>query len=352
MTRFAVERAASTILVGSQPPHPERTALVEARGAFLLWDVLAPSPHPAAVIHNHAQAAEWLWEIYGLEASSAILTSADTVETRSDTAEPASPTLTATRQLAHLRWAEAWWPASHAAAVPALPSGLLNAEIAWRTAAVEHLLDDESAVERALESIDLGAAPASPDLTVETQALTEALEVLAEDYGVVLRRTARHRPEDWALAAGGIAPGTLAVASGGGPVDWTLVPQGLVDAAAEATWSLGLRSGAPVLTVTVPAAPGATDLDLTARVGGVQVDLRLDPATGAFTGESEAPRSFLTTSAAERTTTVLAPGFASTTQDTDPEAEDRRAAIVAFALERLAAPDATLTERAAARGEA
>lgn len=376
MTHLAVQRTATAVLVGSLPAHPSRTALIEARGALLLWDLLAPGPHPTAFIHDPFRAADWLWEIYGLDAANALLADTETIELPAE--PPSTPVLTSARRLAHLHWAASWWPSSLAAAVPPLSPGLLRAETTWRTAAVEHLLDDEHAVERVLATIELSVITAAEsqvptDLAAELRTLSSALLDLAEDHGLTLSERARLRPEDFALAAGGTAPGGLTVATGSDPVDWTLLPHGLVDAASEASWTLTLRAGTPILTVAVPAAPealhapdllGPPDASdpppapdaphpaLIARVGGLRIDLRLDPATAAFTGETQAPQSFLLTPAAERTTSVHAPGFALPPETPDPEAPTRQAAIIAAALQRLDSPGASLTERVAARSRA
>jgi hypothetical protein len=348
MTEFAVARVGSSIIVGPPRPHPERAAIIEARGAILLWDELDRRPHPAAEIHDPASAADWLWDLYGHEAAAAILDGATSIEVDGE-----SPVLDAARSLAHLRWAEAWWPSSHAAAVPALSIGLLRAEAAWRTSAVEHLLDDEEAVERALAAVDsapVAALADDPVLGAEARELTTDLASLAEDYGV--ERTdapLASRPEDWTLAAGGSRTDDLVLARGSTPVAWAVVPQGLVDSAAEATWALTRRDGAQLLTVTVPAAPDAYGTALTASIGSTDIELRLDPAIGTYTGEAEAPQGFVMLPAAERMPRVFAPNFSTGRIEADPDAAARREAIIAFARERLTAPDASLAERAAAR---
>ncbi|RRR95818.1 hypothetical protein [Glycomyces terrestris] len=338
MTELPVTREPGRILVGALPSAPEQTALVEARGALLAWDQLDRRAHPAADVWDPALAADWLWEVYGPDAAAAILDGADTAAAEWD-----SPVLAAARDLAHLHWAAAWWPASHAAAVPALPQGLLRAETAWRTAALDHLLDDEEAVERALAGVDLGALPTGGDLAAPVAALRERLADLAETYGVALRNAFSPKREDWALAAGGTAA-EPPLASGAGPIDWAAVPPGLLDAAGEATWRLTQREGAWIVTVTAPAAPEARPADLTARFGAVEIPLRLDAGSGAFTGEATAgPDVALHLDGGVQ---VSAPWFALPTADAG-EAE-RRAALIAFARGRLTAEDATLTERAAA----
>jgi hypothetical protein len=345
MTELHVSRVREVIIVATEPanterPHPERAALVEARGALLYWDVLGRNAHPAAEIHDRALAADWLWEIYGPETADTILNGTGRIETAG-----ASPVLDAARRLAHLRWAEAWWPSSHAASVPALDTGLLRAEAAWRTAAIEHLLDDDEAVERALAEADLASVEALAN-DPERESLTAALEDLAEDYGVELRREpAQLSREDWALAASGGHPVDFALASGGALVDWAQVPQGLVDAAAGATWALTQREGGLAITVTVPAAPEARELSLTALIGTVEIPLRLDPDTGNFTGEAEAPQTFLLLPANERELWVHSPDFAQ--GPTEPAEAPHRAALIEYARGRLTDPDASLAERAA-----
>jgi hypothetical protein len=332
MTTLVVGRTVGGIRVGVRPPHPERTALLEARGAWLFWDVLDQQPHPAAEIFDARAAADWLWEMYGPDAAVAVLEDAAQVETAWE-----SPVLDAARDLAHLRWAEAWWPASYAAGIPALPGGLLRAEIAWRASGTEHLLDDEEAVERALSAVDLGALEAFEG----AGALRSNLADLAEDYGAELVRRVAPHPEDYALAAGGDHVEGRALAFGSTPVDWGRVRQGRVDAAAEARWQLVQRSGDLVVVVEVPAAPGTDRGPLGARIGGAALDLRHDPSTNMYTGETDAPQGFLMLRAAERRVEVHEPGFS------EAVPVERHAAIIAYARSRLTAPDATITERAA-----
>lgn len=332
MTALVVDRTVGGIRVGVRPPHPERTALLEARGAWLFWDVLDQQPHPAAEIFDARAAADWLWEMYGPDEAAAVLEDAAQVETAWE-----SPVLDAARDLAHLRWAEAWWPASYAAGVPALPGGLLRAEIAWRAAGTEHLLDDEAAVERALSAVDLGALEAFEG----AGALRSNLADLAEDNGAELVRRVAPHPDDYALAAGGDHVEGRTLASGSTPVDWGRVRQGRVDAAAEAHWHLVQRSGDLVVVVEVPAAPGTDRGPLDARIGGAALDLLFDPATNTYTGETDAPQGFLMLRAAERRVEVHEPGFS------EAVPVERHAAIIAYARGRLTAPDATITERAA-----
>ncbi len=332
MTGFAVERTGTAIRVGALA-HPERAALVEARGALLCWDVLDLRVHPAAVIHDAARAGEWLWEVYGPGPAAAVLGDADAITAEADAPVPAS-----VRALAFLRWADAWWPSSWAAGVPPLPAPLLRAETAWRTAAVEHLLDDDAAVERALAEVDATALGDYADPRVAE--LRAGLEDLAEDHGVALAGRASERREDYALAAGR-REDDLVLRGGTAPVDWGGVPQGLVDAAEDASWSLAQRGPDAVVTVAVPAAPEAQGGRLAARLGETALDLEFDPMSGAFIGEAAAPRGF----PARPGLRVSAPGY---TAEPDADAPRRRGAIIAFARARLAAPE-TLTESAAAR---
>src|SRR2546423_9711150 len=189
--------------------HPEQTARVEAAGALVSWDLLG-GPEPVVEVHDADRAAEWLWELD----------------------EPA--TLAAVQRLTHLNWARAWWPASTVAGVPPLHLAVLAAEIAVATAAVSHLLDDDEAVERALSA--LLPLPLHPEL----DGLADELAELAADFGVeVPAPVAVARRDDYALAASGARqPYGLVVQQGTTPVDWSLVPPGAVDAAADASWTI------------------------------------------------------------------------------------------------------------------
>jgi hypothetical protein len=132
----------------------------------------------------------------------------------------------------------------------------------------------------------------------------------------------------------------VVVLRGSSPVDWALVPQGAVDAAADATWAVVRRGGQSVLEVSAP----GTGVPLRARFG--PLDVALDEQGD---GAVPVPASVLLLPAAQRVLTVYAPDFAAQDTPEDPDAPARRAAIVALARARLAAPDATLTERAAGR---
>jgi hypothetical protein len=301
-------------------PHPEQTALLEARGATLYWDVLTDGP-PVVEVHDDQAAADWLWEL-------------------DDDATPA-------RTLAYLVWARAWWPASAVAGVPPLDPALLAAELAVATAAVDHLLDDEEAVERAVAAAagavhPLATLTADPDLGDRATELAARLADLADDHGITLPDPVPPAPSrsGFALAAGGAAGQDVVVLRGSSAVDWALVPQGAVDAAADATWAVVRRGGESVLEVSVP----GTGVPLRARFG--PLDVALDEQ-GA--GAVPVSASVLLLPAAQRVLTVYAPGFATPDAPGDPDAPARRAAIVAMARARLTAPDATLTERAAGR---
>ena len=362
-----VAHSPEAILVGTVPAHPEQTALVEARGATLCWTAPADSALPSALIHDANRATDWLWEIYGTEAAAAILAHGpgeDEAELSPTGAGAESRVLEAARALAHLTWAECWWPASTLADVAPLELPLLRAEKAIAAGAIEHLLDDDEAVERALAAaVDavhrLAQLSADPDLGTRAQDVADRLRELAEDYGTELPEPAPVVPPDrtmFALAAGdgGTADG-IVVSRGSSSVDWTLVPQGTVDAAAEASWAVVRRDGASVVEATVPRAPepaGAapTRSPLAARFG--PVEFPLEPAdSGEVTGRAPLPAAVLLLPAAERTLTVYAPDFApaDAVAQTGPEVTARRAAIVTGARARLTAPTATLAERVAGR---
>ncbi|MCK2244718.1 MULTISPECIES: hypothetical protein [unclassified Crossiella] len=304
--------------------HPEQTALVEAAGALVSWDLLG-APDPVTEVHAPDRAAAWRWEL----------------------AEPA--VLAAVHRLACLNWARSWWPASSVAGVPPLHPALLAAEHALATHAVSHLLDDEHATDRALSGLlplPLEALSANETLHAEALALAGRLAGLAEDFGVQAPAPAAlARRDDYALAAsGGGTPDGLVVQRGSAPVDWSLVPAGAVDAVAEASWIILRRNGISVLEASIPPSPGGFPPRLAARFGPVKLDLEPTPS-GELTGSIPLPANVLLLPADQRVLTVYAPEFAEPTPP-DPAAPARRAALVRFALGRLDDPAATLTERA------
>ncbi|MEU5692853.1 hypothetical protein [Actinosynnema sp. NPDC020468] len=320
------------------PAFPERTALLEADGALLAWDVLAGSPVPAVRVHDEARAADWLWEVYGA-AADAVLAGEDV-----DVPEEGDRRVRdACRVAAHLSWARSWWPASASAGVPALDPVLLHAERALAVAAVEHLLDDPDATARALAEVGPVAAATSDP---EVDALVARLVEVAEDYGVVPDQVVPRRSA-FALAAGGSAEAGLVVLSGQSSVDWNLVPQGVVDAAAPATWSVARRDGGTFLDVVVPAGPRG-GVPLAARFGDLDVVVDGVDDLGRLTGSAPAPATALLLPPDRRVLTVYAPGFAEPVAP-EPDAAPRRAAVVAYALARVGAAEATLTERVAGR---
>ncbi|MBP2324564.1 hypothetical protein JOF56_004949 [Kibdelosporangium banguiense] len=324
-----IERNGTEILVGDWPSHPEQTALLEARGALLAWDVLAEGAVPAARVHDEAQAAEWLWEIYGTAAAE-ILGGADDVTVPADGDWRVRGTC---RVLAQLAWVEAWWPASDTAGVPTISLDLLRAERAVTTSEVEHLLDDEDATARALS-----VAPM-------VDAFATRLAALADDYGVVLREVVAPSQVDYALAAGGERAEGVTVLSGTDPVDWALVPSGVVDAAADAEWAVVRNQGATYLEVAVSLVARARPT-LAARFG--QFDVQLDQADGfgRLTGRASVPPTVLLLPPAQRVLTVYAPDFAQPGPAEEGNSA-RRQAIIAYARSRSAMPTATLTERLA-----
>jgi hypothetical protein len=324
-----IDRNDTEILVGDWPPHPEQTALLEARGALLAWDVLADDAVPAARVHDEAQAADWLWEIYGTAASEILSGAAEvTVPADGDWQVRA-----ASRVLVQLGWVEAWWPASQTAGVPTVDRNLLQAERAVATSEVEHLLDDEDATERALSAAAL------------VDAFAARLAGLAENYGIVLREVVAPSQVDFALAAGGDRPAGVTVLSGTDPVDWALVPSGVVDAAADAEWAVVRSQGATYLEVAVPLVTRAQP-SLAARFGQVDVQLDQTDGFGRLTGRAPVSPTVLLLPPAQRVLTVYAPDFAQPGQTEDGSAA-RREAIIAYARSRAGLPTATVTERLA-----
>jgi len=326
---------ASGLVVGDWPARPEVTALLEGAGAVLAWDVLADDPVPAARIDDPARAAEWLWEIYG-SAAEEILGGGTEVDV------PAAGdwrVRAACRTVAQLDWAHAWWPASTTAGVPALDPVVRQAERAVAVSTVEHLLDDQDAVSRALAEV---VSFDTPDAE-----LSERVAALAEDHGVVLSPVVPGRAA-YALAAGAGSSAGTTVLTGSSIVDWTLVPAGVVDAAAAAEWSVVRRQGATVLEVAVAPGP-APGPRLAARFDEIDVALDEIDGLGRLTGSAPVPATVLLLPPDRRVVTVYAPDFAAPTEVTAPApgAEASRAAIIAYARSRVGASTATVTERTA-----
>lgn len=329
---------ADGLAVGDWPAAPETTALLEAAGALLAWDVLAGTDVPAARIHDPRRAADWLWEIYGDAAAAGVLAGAREVAVP---AEGEWRVRDACRTAARLDWALAWWPASATAGVPALDPVLLHAERAVALAGAEHLLDDPDAVARALVLAGPPGAAAGP-AGIE---LAGRVAALAEEYGVEPAPAGVADRSGYALAAGGAGVGAgLPVLSGSSPVDWRLVPAGAVDAAAPAEWVVLRRRGETVVTVSVAPGPRRATA-LAARFGEVDVALDEVDALGRRTGSAPVPASVLLTPRG-RGVVVYAPGFAGPAEP-HPGAEALRAAVIAHARDRIGSPAATLTERSA-----
>jgi hypothetical protein len=332
--RVSRSAGGGSVVVGDWPEQPEVVALLEGAGAVLAWDVLAGDAVPAARVDDPERAAEWLWEIYG-DAADGILGGAEEVDV---TAAGDRRVRDACRTVAQLNWARAWWPASASAGVPALDPVVLHAELAVATSTVEHLLDDPDAVARALDSVVSSGMPTDPELA-------ERVGALAEDYGVALSPAAVPERSAFALAAGGAGSTGTTVLAGSSTVDWTLVPTGVVDAAAPAEWAVVRRQGTTVLEVSVAPGPRPGPR-LAARFAEVDVALDAVDGLGRLTGSAPVPPTVLLLPPDRRAVTVYAPGFAEPATP-DPGAEARRAAIIAYARARTGSPEATLTERTA-----
>ncbi len=151
----------------------------------------------------------------------------------------------------------------------------------------------------------------------------------------------------YALAAGGGDRGDgVTVLSGASAVDWALVPRGVVDAAADAVWTLVRRQGSTFLEVEVSPGPRPGPR-LAARFGRVDVPIDGTDALGRLTGRIAVPPTVLLLPPADRVLTVYAPDFADPDQALDPDGPRRRAEIIAYARSRPGSPAATLTERLA-----
>jgi len=340
-----IYRADESIVIGAIPSHPERTAMVEADGALLLWDELADTIYPAARIFDLDRAGEWLWDIYGAESIRGILTGDEEIDPIAVTS-----ILRTAKRLAHIEWARSWWPESALSSIPPLSTHLLDAEAALHAFAVEHLLDDAESVRRSLSTVDFGQLAEFARhrlLGEEVTELLDRLDDLAEDYGVEPIRTSRPTPvSGLALAAGDMRATSTAAATGKALIDWNLVPAGMIDSAGSARWELARHEGELTLSVSVPAASSTTDVPLTARVGDTDISLERSPDLPFFVGRTVVPTSFLLTRTDQRQPVVHSPVMGRP-EDASPELADRHQAILAHARRRLATPDGLLAERIA-----
>ncbi|MGO1921188.1 MAG: hypothetical protein ACTH07_07430 [Microbacterium sp.] len=339
-----------------------RTALIEARGAMLSWDVASGQRFPDAEIHSPLEASAWLAEIYGEEIAAAVRAAAATSLPVPGSAE----LVDAAHRLAWLMWASDWWPAG--VYTPALNGPILAAETAVAAHAVEHLLDDEDAVERTLhQAVDAPSALAAVPLRLraDAAALLDVLTGLADDHGIALSAaTVSTSSADWALAAGarGQIREGIEIGHGLAPVRWADVPAQTVAADSDARWSLRHIDGVPHLHVSVAAvpvaavpsteapgteAPGA-EAELWARFGpeSLDLDIPLQGDSVGFTGNMQVAASIALLPLEERTLWIRDPLLAAVPGPA--ESEDDRDAVRAQASIRLDDPDASLAERAAA----
>lgn len=338
----------TAVISASAPPTERahfRTAMVEARGALLSWDATSGERFPDAEIHNPLEAAGWLEEIYGGAIATAVRAGDITVHPLPGDAE----LVDAAHHLAQLLWARDWWPAG--IYTPALSQPILAAEIAVAAHAVEHLLDDHDAVERALhDALDapsaLAAAPSK--YRDDAAALVDALTDLADDNGVALNPAMLATPEDWALTAGSrMQTGEgIEIGHGTAPVRWADIPGQTVAADSDAQWSLRHVDGVPHLHVSVASVSGAT-AELWARFGPQSLDIDV-PLRGdgiAFTGAVQVAASVALLPLEERTLWVRDPILAPVPGPAESETD--RDAVRAHAVNRLDDPRAGLAERTA-----
>ncbi|MGX1934290.1 hypothetical protein [Microbacterium resistens] len=344
------------------PAPPSATALVEGRGALLRWRIDG-SATPTALVLHPGIAQEWLADVYGDEVAEAVRSVAPADSPRTLPADE-GPLRAELRRWAHLSWARSWWPAG--LALPPLSAGLIDAERILLTAGLEHLLDDEDAVVRALADgrAALAALAAAPSpVSAESDALARTLVGLAEDYGVDLEAASAPTPvvasagsaprarDDWALAAGG-ATGAAgrAVASGTAAVPWAAVPAQTLHADADARWAILADAGTHTLRIEADAVAGGEAGPLRARFGpdprhspprGVEVVLRHDGER--FAGEVPVSVETLILPVARRTLRIWDERM--TPVPLDPEPAEVRDAVLRFAAARVADPW-SLAERA------
>jgi len=322
-----------------------RTAMVEARGALLSWDAASEERFPDAEIHSPAQAMAWLAEIYGDDIAAAVHSADENTVPLPDDAE----LVDAARRLAALNWARDWWPAG--IYTPTLSTPVLAAETGLAAHAVEHLLDDEDAVERALrDAVDAPSALAEVphSLRDEAAALVDAIAALADDVGIALNPAVLSSSDDWALAAGvrtQLDDG-IEIGHGTAPVRWGDVPAQTVAADSDASWSLRHIDGVPHLHVSVAAVPGAA-AELWARFGpeSLEIDIPLHADGVSFSGKAPVAASVALLPVDERTLWVRDPILAPIPGPA--ESEPDRDAVREHAVRRLDDVTASLAERTA-----
>ena len=359
MINLPIESDGGTIRVGTPPEHLEHTAVVEAHGALLLWDELSVKPHPSAWIFDTERAADWLWEVYGGRGAAAVFSPVPASRIQVD--HHSSAVLTRLRRLASINWADVWWPTSEQANIPPLSNVLLATERALETFAVEHLLDDESAVEHALAAIDLHSLENwydDPLVGERVRQSHDRIEKLFIDYGVnptsTSASTSAEPPHavspEWALAAGDHRVGGTVVLHGKSPVMWSHVARGSVDAAAVARWTLSRHVGETILSVSVPSGEHPTAA-LIARMGDGEVSLPHKHDSGEYRGWASVPSGLLLQPASARRVLVYGPDVTTTPDELDPASADRQTAVIEHARSRLGEPDALLAQRAARRSD-
>ncbi|WP_420179504.1 hypothetical protein [Paenarthrobacter sp. TA1.8] len=315
-----VTRTDDGLVLGTPATRPEFSAILEAAGAVLVWDVATGEALPAAIVWDPVLAAEWAWQIYGVEVTTALL-AADS----SPFAAVPGAALESARVVARCRWARSWWPASHRAAIPALDTRLLHLQEAAEVVELEHLLDDSDGLDdelrkglRAAEYLENEVPPSLPSVV---PGLIERIRSSADDRGISLDPIRAEASEgaqgEFALAAGATkaadvgTDSTRPIAAGSAPLDLSRVTPGTADAAAEARWSIHLIGGSTVLEVAVERAPGrgseSAPQPLAANFAGVS--LELVPNAASFSGRAMVPAGILLTRPEERKLTIASPGY-------------------------------------------
>ncbi|MGC3953173.1 MAG: hypothetical protein QM804_02775 [Propionicimonas sp.] len=303
-----VTRTAAGIVLGEPPDRPEFSALLEADGATLIWDLTTQNALPAAIVWDPRRAAAWAWQVYGPGATDAL------AGTESSFAATPGPALAAARTAARCGWARAWWPASRLAELPPLDPRLLDLEEATALVELEHLLDDPEGVDDRLGAA-LAATAGMDDATGDVGALIARGRELAADRGLRVAEPAAApagRRSDFALAAGDATGAPGAVATGTAPLDLSRLAPGTVDAAEPARWSIHREAGETVLEVTVeraPRHPADTAEPAPLEAGFAGVTLSLIPEEGRFAGRVAVPARILLSRPEQRVLEVASPGY-------------------------------------------
>ncbi|WP_119696500.1 hypothetical protein [Microbacterium halotolerans] len=348
-----VIREETTWVFGAAMPPAWRLAVWQGPGATLWWDVAAPETDLGIVVTDATSALPWISEVFG-DAVSRLLRSPDDPSAEALAFVRQTPLATAARDVALARWRQAWWPASREKLVPPLDPRLLAAERADAldrlregatsvaladTAALDSARHDLAAAERRFGRLDdHDSHPHRSIGAVTTGAEPAPVDASPSDAGVV--------PSTGDLALHRAPERRRAPLSGTFPIDVSLIPHGVVDAAAEARWHIAFQGAVPWINLEILAAPrfaneAPPEPDL--HVSFAEINAELTLTDGAWRAEQPVPLHVLTDPPSDSTLVLYLPG-----RETRRPAPDA-AELIRIARERLVAPTSPSEGEAASR---